>query len=95
MPTDYLKVRINQIDDLQYQLDVHSDQLAYSMDSCNTISCSMDELKASVKQLEESLEKLQTSIRPVLDAYAERPKQKWLWEIFEPNDIGIDFSYKI
>jgi hypothetical protein len=28
-----------------------------------------------------------------MDAMADRPKQKWLWEIFEPIDDNIDFSY--
>ncbi len=47
----------------------------------NSIQCQIDELFAL--------------LGPVLDAMTEKPKQKWLWEIFEPNDIQIDFPYNL
>ena len=39
----------------------------------------------SFKELEQRVKKLEEEIRSVSNAMAEKPKQKWLWEIFEPN----------
>lgn len=54
-----------------------------------------DELACRVAVLEANFNELEYKLRPVLDAKPEKPKQKWLWEIFEPNDIGIDFPYNL
>ena len=44
---------------------------------------------------EKRLDKLEADLRSVMDAMTEKPKQKWLWEIFEPNDLNIDFPYNL
>ena len=66
------------------------------------ITSSIDTVKYSINQLQDQInyesnriDELFTLLGPVLDAQAEKPKQKWLWEIFEPNDIEIDFPYNL
>lgn len=61
----------------------------------DAVSDSFSTVQAEVEACKERIDELFRLLRPVLDAQADRPKQKWLWEIFEPNDIGIDFSYKM
>lgn len=61
----------------------------------DAVSDSFSTVQAEVEACKERIDELFRLLRPVLDAQADRPKQKWLWEIFEPNDIEIDFSYNI
>ena len=61
----------------------------------DAVSDSFSTVQADVEACKERIDELFRLLRPVLDAQADKPKQKWLWEIFEPNDIGIDFSYKM
>lgn len=61
----------------------------------DAVSDSFSTVQAEVEACKERIDELFRLLRPVLDAQADRPKQKWLWEIFEPNDIEIDFPYNI
>lgn len=61
----------------------------------DAVSDSFSTVQAEVEACKERIGELFALLRPVLDAQADRPKQKWLWEIFEPNDIEIDFPYNI
>lgn len=61
----------------------------------DAVSDSFSTVQAEVEACKERIDELFALLRPVLDAQADRPKQKWLWEIFEPNDIEIDFPYNI
>lgn len=61
----------------------------------DAVSDSFSTVQADVEACKERIDELFRLLRPVLDAQADRPKQKWLWEIFEPNDIEIDFPYNI
>ena len=77
----------------------HSNDLAY-VDY--KITSSIDDVTSSIGQLKDRvdyegcrIDELFALLGPVLDAMAEKPKQKWLWEIFEPNDIEIDFPYNL
>lgn len=63
--------------------------------SIDTVKCSIDRLQDQITYESKRIDELFTLLRPVLDAQTEKPKQKWLWEIFEPNDIEIDFPYNI
>lgn len=56
------------------------------------ISCTTDSLQLSIDALQARVSQLEADIRSVMDAPPEKPKQKYLWEIFEPNDSLIDFS---
>ena len=77
----------------------HSDDLSYVdykiTSSIDDVSSSISRLKDRVNYEGNRIDELFTLIRSVLDAQAEKPKQKWLWEIFEPNDIEIDFPYNL
>ena len=68
---------------------------AYVDAKVDTITDSFYDLKVRIEECEESIQTLQATLRSVMDAKAEKPKQKWLWEIFEPNDINIDFPYNL
>lgn len=57
------------------------------------ISASCDDFQNHIYAIQEQLAVLEANLRSVTDAMADKPKQKWLWEIFEPNDFDIDFSY--
>ena len=59
----------------------------------NKISADCDEFQKHIYDIRERLAVLEANLRSVTDAMADKPKQKWLWEIFEPNDFDIDFSY--
>jgi hypothetical protein len=61
----------------------------------DAVSDSFSTIQADVEACKERIDELFRLLRPVLDAQADRPKQKWLWEIFEPNDIEIDFPYNL
>lgn len=61
----------------------------------DAVSDSFSTVQAEVEACKERIDELFRLLRPVLDAQADKPKQKWLWEIFEPNDIEIDFPYNI
>ena len=61
----------------------------------DAVSDSFSTVQAEVEACKERIDELFRLLRPVLDAQTDRPKQKWLWEIFEPNDIEIDFPYNI
>ena len=61
----------------------------------DAVSDSFSTVQADIEACKERIDELFRLLRPVLDAQADRPKQKWLWEIFEPNDIEIDFPYNI
>ena len=61
----------------------------------DAVSDSFSTVQADVEACKGRIDELFRLLRPVLDAQADRPKQKWLWEIFEPNDIEIDFPYNI
>ena len=79
--------------------DKHSNDLAYVdykiTSSIDDVSYSIGQLKDRVDYEANRIDELFALIRSVLDAQTEKPKQKWLWEIFEPNDIEIDFSYNL
>lgn len=59
----------------------------------NKISADCDDFQKHIYAIQEKLSTLEANLRSVTDAMADKPKQKWLWEIFEPNDFDIDFSY--
>lgn len=77
----------------------HSDDLSYVdykiTSSIDDVTSSIERLKDRIDCESNRIDELFALLRPVLDAQAEKPKQKWLWEIFEPNDIEIDFSYNL
>ena len=77
----------------------HSDDLSYVdykiTSSIDDVTSAIEGLKDRVDYEANRIDELFALLRPVLDAQAEKPKQKWLWEIFEPNDIEIDFSYNL
>lgn len=62
-------------------------------DRFDTISANCDDFQKHICDIQEKLSILEANLRSVTDAMADKPKQKWLWEIFEPNDFDIDFSY--
>lgn len=89
------------IDIDEYKSDIYSlrSETAY-ISSClddriDAVSDRFETVTDRIKECEERIDELFHLLRPVLDAQADKPKHKWLWEIFEPNDIGIDFSYKM
>ena len=61
----------------------------------DTVSDRFGDFTADIEACKERIDELFRLLRPVLDAQTDKPKQKWLWEIFEPNDIEIDFPYNI
>ena len=71
--------------------------MAYSPigNKISNTSISFNELENAIHILNEQVKMLKEQLRSVLDAKTEKPKQKWLWEIFEPNDIEIDFPYNL
>lgn len=77
----------------------YSDDLAYVdykiTSSIDDVASSIGQLKDRVNYEGDRIDELFALLGPVLDAMAEKPKQKWLWEIFEPNDIEIDFPYNL
>ena len=77
----------------------HSDDLLYVdykiTSSIDDVTSSVDSLKNRIDCESSRIDELFALLRPVLDAQTEKPKQKWLWEIFEPNDIEIDFPYNL
>ena len=79
--------------------DKHSSDLAYVdykiTSSIDDVSYSLSQLKDRINYEGDRIDELFRLLRPVLDAQTEKPKQKWLWEIFEPNDIEIDFPYNL
>ena len=84
-----------------YKSDIYSlrSETAY-ISSCldnriDAVSDRFETVTNRIKECEGRIDELFHLLRPVLDAQADKPKHKWLWEIFEPNDIGIDFSYKM
>ena len=84
-----------------YKSDIYSlrSETAY-ISSClddriDAVSDRFETVMDRIKECEQRIDELFHLLGPVLDAQADRPKHKWLWEIFEPNDIGIDFSYKM
>lgn len=85
----------------RYESDLYAlkDETAW-ISSClderiDAVSDSFSTVQAEVEACKERIDELFRLLRPVLDAQADKPKQKWLWEIFEPNDIEIDFPYNI
>lgn len=79
-----------------YALKEETDYLACCFDErINATTDSFKHLGYRIEECEIQIKELFDLLAPVLDAMTEKLKQKWLWEIFEPNDIGIDFSYKI
>lgn len=64
-------------------------------DRNQTIRNELEDLKGRISYDESRIDELFNLLGPVLDARTEKPKQKWLWEIFEPNDIEIDFPYNL
>ena len=64
------------------------ERISATKDSFNHLDCRVEECEKQIKELFNLL-------APVLDAMTEKPKQKWLWEIFEPNDLNIDFPYNL
>lgn len=85
----------------RYESDLYAlkDETAW-ISSClderiDAVSDSFSTVQADVEACKERIDELFRLLRPVLDAQADRLKQKWLWEIFEPNDIEIDFPYNI
>lgn len=71
--------------------------VAWNTNQCdmkiNAVSDTSVELKCDIYEMQEKLASLEANLRSVIDAIADRPKQKWLWEIFEPIGDNIDFSY--
>ena len=63
--------------------------------SIDTVKYSIDRLQDQISYESSRIDELFALLRPVLNAQAEKPKQKWLWEIFEPNGIEIDFPYNL
>ena len=61
----------------------------------DAVSDRFGDFKDDIQACKVRIDELFCLIRPVLDAQTDKPKQKWLWEIFEPNDIEIDFPYNI
>lgn len=61
----------------------------------DAVSDTIGDLRDQVDRARADIDELFCLLGPVLDAMTDRPKQKWLWEIFEPNDIEIDFPYNI
>ena len=75
-----------------YALKEEKDYLACCFDErINATTDSFNHLGYRVEECERQIKELFNLLAPVLDAMTEKPKQKWLWEIFEPNDIEIDF----
>ena len=72
------------------------DKLSCTIEDRSTqIHDEFEELKRRISYDEDRIQELFDLLGPVLDAYTVKPKQKWLWEIFEPNDIEIDFPYNL
>ena len=61
----------------------------------DTVRYELNELQKRINYEGWRIDELQANLRSVMDEISEKPKQKWLWEIFEPNDIEIDFSYNL
>lgn len=79
-----------------YALKTETDYLACSFDErISATKDSFNRLDYRVEECERQIKELFDLLAPALDAMTEKPKQKWLWEIFEPNDIEIDFPYNI
>lgn len=84
-----------------YKSDIYAlkDETAY-LSSClderiDAVADKFDTVGYRIEECEKRIDELFALLRPVLDAMTEKPKQKWLWEIFEPNDIEIDFPYNL
>lgn len=85
----------------KYRSDVYAlkDEAVY-LSSClderiDAVADKFETVGDRIEECEKRIDELFALLRPVLDAQTDRPKQKWLWEIFEPNDIEIDFPYNI
>lgn len=85
----------------KYESDIHAlkSETAW-ISSClderiDAVNDGFSTVQADVEVCKERIDELFTLLRPVLDAMTEKPKQKWLWEIFEPNNIEIDFPYNL
>ena len=78
------------------EYDTHG-LIASATDQCNmridAVSGTTIDLQCDIYEMQEKLASLEANLRSVMDAIADRPKQKWLWEIFEPIGDNIDFSY--
>ena len=91
-------VYINNLDKKLTKLKEETQGLvAWNATQCNmeidAISSTTISLQCDIYQMQEKLASLEANLRSVMDAIADRPKQKWLWEIFEPIGDNIDFSY--
>ena len=73
-------------------IEVLADKIS---DRTDGIQGELDILANRVACIEHQVDEIFQLLGPVLDAMTEKPKQKWLWEIFEPNDIQIDFPYNL
>ena len=89
------------IDIDKYKSDIYAlkDETTY-LSSClderiDAVADKFETVGYRIAECEKRIDELFTLLRPVLDAMTEKPKQKWLWEIFEPNDIEIDFPYNL
>lgn len=93
MPT---KIRYDEtLADISYckfNIDTLTDKISACTDG---IQGEVDTLINRVNSIQCQVDELFALLGPVLDAMADRPKQKWLWEIFEPNDMQIDFPYNL
>lgn len=76
----------------KFNIDTLTDKISTCTDG---IQEEVDTLVSRVTGIQCQVDELFALLRPVLDAMTEKPKQKWLWEIFEPNDIQIDFPYNL
>lgn len=65
------------------------------VDRTNSIQGEVDTLISQVTAIQCQVDELSILLRSAMDAKTDRSKQKWLWEIFEPNDINIDFPYNL
>lgn len=94
MPTE-IRYYDNTLADISYcQLNVETlvDKIS---DRTDGLQGEVNTLVNRVTYIQCQVDELFALLRPVLDAMTEKPKQKWLWEIFEPNDINIDFPYNL
>ena len=83
-------------DQHEHDIDCLRSEVFYMLDErVDTVSDTMSNLRAKIDKARDDIDELFSLLRPVLDAQTDKPKQKWLWEIFEPNDIEIDFPYNI
>ena len=92
MGHDRYEQYISDLDDGRADIKFGNHEITSSID---TVKYSIDRLQDQINYETNRIDELFALLRPVLDAQAEKPKQKWLWEIFEPNDIEIDFPYNL